>query len=361
LEFKRCNTNFSSFAQEQIPIPAIGAVTSGGGPGVAATLAGSAISTLLAAANPCAKLQKADEIIAQLGTGADSVAAAIGLVAAEQNFNPFVVSIPSICSDPSLPATEILRGIVPLIDPAVGGSDLENANSATSKKTPFDATGLSVADVMAAHGFTNFTTKALDGTTGTAPSGGAAPVAISSSEAAPAATSVAAVAPVDAAAVSCGPATVTVTAAAAAATTLVTAVSSAAAASSSAAAPATGAATASSLGLDFGTCVPTLKFEAGLDGRKETEFTFQAIDPQCNKGQEEALNPEIIMNRICDQLINVCGAADDAHTACKTAQAALGGGPRDVTTADAWNTQLGFKGTNTNPDNAPQPGLVGHT
>jgi hypothetical protein len=46
-----------SFGQEQIPIPAIQAVTSGGGPGVADTLAGSAISTLLAAANPCAKVQ----------------------------------------------------------------------------------------------------------------------------------------------------------------------------------------------------------------------------------------------------------------------------------------------------------------
>lgn len=151
-------------------------MTSGGGPGVAATLAGSAVSTLLAAANPCAKLQKADEIIAQLGTGADAVAAAIGLVAAEQNTNPFVVSVPSICSDPTLPATEILRGVVPLIDPAVVGSDVENANSATSKKTPFSAAGLSVAEVMAAQGFTNFTTKGLDGAAGAAPSGGAVSV-----------------------------------------------------------------------------------------------------------------------------------------------------------------------------------------
>jgi hypothetical protein len=47
---------YCSFGQEQIPIAAIQAVTSGGGPGVAATLAGSAISTLLAAANPCSKI-----------------------------------------------------------------------------------------------------------------------------------------------------------------------------------------------------------------------------------------------------------------------------------------------------------------
>lgn len=45
------------FGQEQEPISAISAVTSGGGPGVAATLAGGAISTLLGAANPCAKVR----------------------------------------------------------------------------------------------------------------------------------------------------------------------------------------------------------------------------------------------------------------------------------------------------------------
>jgi hypothetical protein len=43
------------FGQEQVPIAAISA-SSGGNSGDAATLAGSAISTLLAAANPCAKV-----------------------------------------------------------------------------------------------------------------------------------------------------------------------------------------------------------------------------------------------------------------------------------------------------------------
>jgi hypothetical protein len=99
-----------------------------------------------------------------LGTSDRAIAAARGLVAAEQNFNPFVVSIPSICSDPTLPTTLALRGVVPLIDPAVGGEALENANSAKSIVTPFDATGLSVAQVMIAQGFSNFTAVALDGT-----------------------------------------------------------------------------------------------------------------------------------------------------------------------------------------------------
>jgi hypothetical protein len=105
-----------------------------------------------------------------------------------------------------------------------------------------------------------------------------------------------------------------------------------------------------------------MKFEAGLNGRKVTEFTFQAIDPVVNKGQQEALNPNIITNRICDQLTNVCGAAADAKAACLAAKAQIAAlTVRDVTVADAWNTALGFAGTNTNPDNAPQAGLVGHT
>lgn len=160
------------------------------------------------------------------------------------------------------------------------------------------------------------------------------------------------------------------TSAAAAATTLET-VTKAAATTAAAAAPASGvdggaagvapAFVKSSLGLDFGTCVPTLKFEAGLNGRKETEFTFQAQDPVVNKGQQEALNPAIIMNRICDQLGNVCGAAADAKAACQAAKLKLGGGTRDVTTADLWNTELGFAGAETNPDGAPKAGLIGHT
>jgi hypothetical protein len=43
------------FGQEQIPIPAISALKDGA-PGVAQTLAGGAISDLLGAANPCAKV-----------------------------------------------------------------------------------------------------------------------------------------------------------------------------------------------------------------------------------------------------------------------------------------------------------------
>ncbi len=141
------------FGQEQTPVAAIQALSNFGNPGEAATLAGGVPGVLLAAANPCDKLTHADKIVSTLGNDPQVIAGAAQLVGAEQNFNPFVVSVPNICGDASLPATQELRGIVPLVDPAVGGSDVENALSAQSLQTPFDANGLSVADVMIAQGF----------------------------------------------------------------------------------------------------------------------------------------------------------------------------------------------------------------
>jgi hypothetical protein len=350
--------------------------------GQAATLAGQTVSTLLAAADPCAKLKQADLIVSTLGNDPQVISAAIGLVAAEQNFNPFVVSIPNICGNATLPATAALRGVVPLVDPAVGDSDVENANSDTSKTAPFSNSGMSVAQVMAAQGFSNFTST--DGAGAGASASGAASAAASSAPVAVASSpAVAATDPPSTLATQAAPcvSTVTVTAVAAAVTTPVTfanttsaaavAGSTSAASSSSSSTGASGSVPAEGVapglikstiaGLDFGLCTPTIKFEAGLDGRSDTEFTFQAQDPLVNKGQEEALNPNIITNRICDQLTNVCNANDAAKTACTAAKAQISAlGTKDATTADAWNTALGFAGTNTNPDNAPQPGLVGH-
>ncbi|KAI0149671.1 hypothetical protein F4776DRAFT_173622 [Hypoxylon sp. NC0597] len=369
------------FGQEQIPVSDITALSNFGNPGEAATLAGSVPGVLLAAADPCDKLTLADKIVSTLGNDPQVIAAAQNLVAAEQNFNPFAVSVPNICGDASLPATEELRGIVPLVDPAVTGSDVENANSETSLQSPFDANGLSVADVMIAQGFSNFTVNG-------AAAGGNANAGSNNNNnnnnnagSGSSATTTAASATTSAA--KCGgKAKSTTTTAAAAAT------SSAASnnnnnnnsgnasnnnnnsgASTQAGAgavsdPVTGTFPgfqASSLGLDFGTCTPTVKFEESLNGRKAGEFTFQAQDPVVNKGQQEALNPNIIFNRICDQLVNVCGAADDAVAACKQAQADLGSGAKDASTANAWNEALGFAGVDINPDNAPQAGLVGHT
>ncbi|KAK3687699.1 hypothetical protein B0T22DRAFT_405552 [Podospora appendiculata] len=138
----------------------IQALSAFGAPGAAGTLAGQTPGVLLAGANACAKLSLADEIVTQLGNDPQVLAGAAALVAAEKNFNPNAQSIPTLCSDASLPATAALRGIVPLVDPSVGGADIENALSAQSLKQPLDATGLSVADVVKANGFTNFTAQA---------------------------------------------------------------------------------------------------------------------------------------------------------------------------------------------------------
>jgi hypothetical protein len=85
------------------------------------------------------------------------------MVAAEKNVNPFVQQQPAICSDPTLPANEVLRGITPLVDPAFTNADIANALSAATVATPLDATGKSVADLLAENGFTDFLAQGLDG------------------------------------------------------------------------------------------------------------------------------------------------------------------------------------------------------
>lgn len=97
-----------------------------------------------------------------------------------------------------------------------------------------------------------------------------------------------------------------------------------------------------STGLDFGDCTPTMDFQAGRAGRKATEFTFQATDTLISTGQQDALNPAIIVNRICDQLTNVCNATADAKAACLTAKAAVDPTAKNQTTADTFNSALGF-------------------
>lgn len=339
------------FAQEQIPVAAVQALSAFGSPGASGTLSGRVPGVLLAGANACDKLKLGDDIVTQLGTDPQVIEAAKGVVGGEKNTNQFVNVIPVLCGDASLPKTPELRGIPPLVDPAVIGSDVENANSKLALTNPFNADGLSVAEVAAANGFTNFTVQNADGSKGAEPAGGAAPAAAASADTATASAAVA----------SCAGA------AAPAASTAAADTGAASDAGADSAAGASGAVVngvqqSTVAGLDFGLCVPTMKFEAGLNGRKETEFTFQAIDPIVNKGQQEALNPNIITNRICDQLTNVCNANAAAKAACLDAKSQISAlGTRDADTANQWNTILGFEGTDINPDNAPQPGLVGHT
>ena len=96
-------------------------------------------------------------------------------------------------------------------------------------------------------------------------------------------------------------------------------------------------------GADFGACTPTMDFQLGREGRKADEGTFLPTDPLVAKGQQDALNPNIITKRICDQLTNVCDANDAAKALCADAQQQVQAlGTKDASTADAFNSALGF-------------------
>ncbi len=97
-------------------------------------------------------------------------------------------------------------------------------------------------------------------------------------------------------------------------------------------------------GSEFGTCNPAMSFAFGRPGRKATEGTFLPVDPTIAKGQQDALNPNIITNAICNQLINVCGVTKGSagETACLAAKADVAAlGTEDAATADAFNKALG--------------------
>ncbi|KAK3313060.1 hypothetical protein B0H66DRAFT_385022 [Apodospora peruviana] len=322
------------FGREQEAQGAIGALSAFGNPGAAATLAGASISTLLGGANACDKLAFADKIVAELGNDPEVIAAAAGLVAAEKNFNNFAQDIPTICSDATLPATAELRGIVPLVDPGVLGSDVENANSASSLTNPFNADGLSVAEVMIANGFSNFTLQGSDGSTaaaGGAAAGGAAGNAGNAGNAAEADKAA------NTGAVQCGGVVTTTVAAAPAAT------SAAAVDNNNNDNANDNAGNANAGAADFGLCDPRMDFQLGRPGRKADEGTFLPVDELVAKGQQDALNPNIITNRICDQLTNVCEANQAAKDVCEAAKAVVQGlATKDATTADAFNQALGF-------------------
>lgn len=203
-------------------------------------------------------------------------------MAAEKNFNPFDGAA-SLCADPELPATEALRGILPLVDPAVEGADVQNANSAASLETPFNAEGLSEAEIAIEQGFTNFVAQDADGNevtiAGLQEGGGVV------SDDAQAGTA-------------------TEDAEEEADDDLNQGQGNQEAGNANdqsqndnqdnqgvddeedeAGGGAAGGAA------DFGDCDPTLIFEGGLNGRPADEFTFQSADPTIAANQQEALNP----------------------------------------------------------------------
>ncbi|KAF2452933.1 hypothetical protein BDY21DRAFT_147560 [Lineolata rhizophorae] len=318
------------FGQENIPIDAISAIDDGGA-GLAATIAGEAISDLLGGANACDKLVRADDILAQLGEGADAVAAAIGLVAAEKNFNNFEADQPTVCAEIDLPANPLLKGITPLIDPGVDGADIAIELSAQTADAPLDADGLSVADLLIANGFDNFIAETLDGAT--EDQAGAAADAPADCEDVVVAEADDAEAAADAE-----------DDAEAEDAEADDAEADDAAADDAEAddAAADDAEADVAAGANFGVCNPAIFRAGGLNGRPADEFTFQAVDPLISEGQQEALNPNIICNRVCDQLVNVCEANQAGVDACLAAQADVeASGLRDDTIVDLFNDALG--------------------
>jgi hypothetical protein len=96
---------------------------------------------------------------------------------------------------------------------------------------------------------------------------------------------------------------------------------------------------------EFGTCNPTMSFAFGRPGRSATEGTFLPTDPTIAKVQQDALNPNIITNAICNQLINACGVAQGSagETKCLVAKAVVAGlSTKNASTADAFNNALGL-------------------
>jgi len=95
--------------------------------------------------------------------------------------------------------------------------------------------------------------------------------------------------------------------------------------------------------VNIGSCNAAMSFELGRPGRKATEGTFLNVDPKVAPGQEDALNPNIITNAICNGLINNCGVkkGDAGETACLAAKAKVAGlSTKDQSTADAFNAAL---------------------
>ncbi|KAJ4993246.1 hypothetical protein SVAN01_01221 [Stagonosporopsis vannaccii] len=409
------------FGQENVPIAAISAIQ-GGDPGAAATIAGATISDLLGGANSCAKLQRADQVVSELGGGADAIAAAIGLVTAEKNTNPFANgNVQNVCGDPSLPATAELRGITPLIDPDVDVNGDAAALSASSAANPLNADGLSVFDLMSQAGLGDLVASQAAG--GGAAAGGNAggnnqqannqnqanagvgnnnnnnnnnqQAAGSNQQAGNGQNQAdnnnnnnnsnqqAGGANQDAGAgngASCNVGNVN--------NGTDSANQNAGNANNSndgagndnnqdagngnanqgqnqqnqqdqnagnnnnnnnqnqGAADNTGAGGGAATGAaDFGQCTPTIDLAGGRNGRPADELTFQITDPLARGGQQEALNPNIITNALCNQLTNVCDANEAAVAACEDAKAQVeAAGTRDQSTVDLFNSALGFGG-----------------
>jgi hypothetical protein len=330
----------------------------------------------------------------------------MGLVAAEKNTNPFANgNAQNVCGDASLPATPELRGITPLIDPAVDTAGAAAALSKQSLGAPLAADGMSVFDLMSAAGLGDLVVSqaaaggaAAGGNAGNANQGNAgnANQAKGGKAKGNAGNAGAGNAAGNAGNATGNAGNATENAGAAAGNACNNAGNAnnnagnnnagnannnagnannnagnannnagnnnagnnnagnnnAGNANNNAGAAAGGAAAGGAA--DFGKCTPTITFQGGEGNRAATEFTFQIADPVARGGQGEALNPNIITNALCNQLTNVCDANAAAKALCEDAKAQVAAaGTRNKSTADLFNTAIGFPGAVTNPAGGP--------
>ncbi|KAH8099928.1 hypothetical protein BXZ70DRAFT_1008447 [Cristinia sonorae] len=92
---------------------------------------------------------------------------------------------------------------------------------------------------------------------------------------------------------------------------------------------------------NFGSCtLPQIEFGVGFDNRKET--SFQPVDKD-SYDHESAQNIDIITEFICDTLVNSCDADEAARNTCATAKAAASQlPPKTGAQADAFNAVFGI-------------------
>ncbi|KAJ3088390.1 hypothetical protein HK102_008850 [Quaeritorhiza haematococci] len=301
---------------------------------------GQEIQTLLGAAPACDKIKMADALVAKFRAEGNCspaglnelIGIAMDLVVAEHNFNPFNGDEDIICTDPSLPATPELRGLLQKVDPRTAAPNNKDAARAASaarvnqlaeqlladakKKGSGPGFGGSMADLVVQNGH-----QAVKGAKGGAPRP-AAPAAPAAAPAAPAAPAPAAPAP----------AAMTVTV-----TRTVTVCPTNTAAPAPALNPAQpkgsgGNSGAPPAGANLGACnanAAQLKVGLGVDpdGERAQEIRFVPggfrQDPIFGR-QSSALNPAIVANFICDRLNDEC-QAKNLVAGCRAAQQAVAG------------------------------------
>lgn len=291
--------------------------------GTCATLAGQAISTLLAASPECDQQNFADKIIDAANARTDPaetaamIAAAVAFRQSEKNSPPdFTTNPPTprntvFCQ--TAPKNSQLNGLVQSQDPANGDLFFDPATKASVQRGaqantfPFGTNGAA----------SNASSAASSGAAASA----SAPAAVTTSAAAASGTASVCVASTS---------TVTVTAAATASAAAATNVASTAPVASGS--------------VDFGSCTdPSVKFGAGLDGRKATEFSFLPNN-QADFSHGSALNPDIIFQFICDTFVNKCGfkQTDATVTTCRAAQKTADALGKTGAAADSFNGALGI-------------------